>query len=50
MGHILLLQLLREFVLCNLGAFESIALAVLMLIVLIALLASISSGNWLFSK
>lgn len=45
-----LLQLLREVVLHNLGAFESVVLAVLMLIVLTALLASISPSNWLFSK
>lgn len=50
MGHVPLLQLWRELVLRNLGGFESVALAVLMLIVLIALLASISPGNWLFSK
>lgn len=36
--------------LCNLGAFESVALAVSMLTVLIALLASISPGNSLFSN
>jgi len=48
MGHMPLLLLLRELVLHNLGAFESVALAVLMLIVLIALLTSISPGSWLF--
>lgn len=50
MGHIPLLQLLRQLALHNLGTFESVALAALALIVLIALLASVSPGNRSFSK